>query len=377
MGRRSQASMEYLNTYGIAALVAAVVIFALYQLGVFGGLNSSQNVCIPSSGFSCSVPIMSASGILNSTIGQLTQTITVIATACTLNATLTGATFNTISSTSLTSGQKTGLSFHCPLLSSNAPIGTQFSGYLWIKYNQNNGGTQNVVQAVGQVKATVKMPASSSTTTTSSTTSSTSTISFTVGSDKLAVTCGVGTGYQGYGGWVSGSPCSTTLTIPGQTYPLYLCGAADGIEYNGGFSSTSYTLDNYDVNKYATVGHQGSNGCAAVYTDEDLIVGGIGVGNSVYTLYTGSASVQYTVSTPNALVIILASCGYAACSAHLPLFPHDPLSTCTEASTFTGPDNQESFYIATCLSSAPGTYTATLNPQANSHTAMAAYVFPN
>lgn len=52
---KGQSAMEYLMTYGWAILVIAIVLVALFSLGVFGGHLSTA--CIAQSGFSCSGPI--------------------------------------------------------------------------------------------------------------------------------------------------------------------------------------------------------------------------------------------------------------------------------------------------------------------------------
>jgi hypothetical protein len=49
---RLQSAMEYLMTYGWAILIIAVVLVALFALGIFGG-SPLATTCIPSSGFQC------------------------------------------------------------------------------------------------------------------------------------------------------------------------------------------------------------------------------------------------------------------------------------------------------------------------------------
>lgn len=71
-----QSAMEYLMTYGWAILVIAIVMVALFGLGILGGGGSSlATTCLANSGFSCSTPIFSAStGNLVVTVGQATGT---------------------------------------------------------------------------------------------------------------------------------------------------------------------------------------------------------------------------------------------------------------------------------------------------------------
>ena len=50
---RLQSAMEYLMTYGWAILVIAIVLVALYALGVFNGTAFLHPSCIASSGYIC------------------------------------------------------------------------------------------------------------------------------------------------------------------------------------------------------------------------------------------------------------------------------------------------------------------------------------
>jgi hypothetical protein len=50
--KRAQSAMEYLMTYGWAILIIAVVLAALFQLGVFSGIGA-PTFCIAQAGFSC------------------------------------------------------------------------------------------------------------------------------------------------------------------------------------------------------------------------------------------------------------------------------------------------------------------------------------
>ena len=53
MDFKLQSAMEYLMTYGWAILVIAIVLVALYALGVFNGTAFLQPSCIASSGYIC------------------------------------------------------------------------------------------------------------------------------------------------------------------------------------------------------------------------------------------------------------------------------------------------------------------------------------
>jgi hypothetical protein len=66
--------MEYLMTYGWAILITAVVLGALFSLGVFSNPIGST-VCVAGSGFYCSnLAYSHSSGTVTATIGQSTGT---------------------------------------------------------------------------------------------------------------------------------------------------------------------------------------------------------------------------------------------------------------------------------------------------------------
>ncbi|MGI0100829.1 MAG: hypothetical protein ACREBH_03905 [Candidatus Micrarchaeaceae archaeon] len=67
--------MEYLMTYGWAILIIAVVLGALFSLGVFSGNSLLGNACVASSGFLCQNPIYShATSNIVVSLGQNTGT---------------------------------------------------------------------------------------------------------------------------------------------------------------------------------------------------------------------------------------------------------------------------------------------------------------
>ncbi|HVA82902.1 MAG TPA: hypothetical protein VNF06_01935, partial [Candidatus Aquilonibacter sp.] len=132
-GRRAQSAMEYLMTYGWAILVIAVVLGALYQLGIFGTSTSfSGSSCLAATGFLCQTPVINTTGYLAVKFGEIgISTLTITSIACTTNTTVPSQTQGV--SLQLLSGQTARLAFDCPV-SSNA-IGTSFKGYLWLTYS--------------------------------------------------------------------------------------------------------------------------------------------------------------------------------------------------------------------------------------------------
>ena len=70
---KAQSAMEYLMTYGWAILIIAVVMVALFSLGIFN--PSFGTNCIPQSGYECTGAVFaSSSGAMSATIGQTTGT---------------------------------------------------------------------------------------------------------------------------------------------------------------------------------------------------------------------------------------------------------------------------------------------------------------
>jgi hypothetical protein len=227
--------MEYLMTYGWSILIIAVVLAALFALGIFGaGSNSGASACIPQSGFSCTGVLLVSNGVLSATFGVVGQTITITNTLCTQSASLpTSPSYSSVGPISLSSSQKTLLPFSCTLSSSNAPIGTSFSGYLWVQYKTSSG--QQQVQRFAQVKAAVR--------------------SVGIASSPLSFVYNSGTG-----------SAASTLSVSVTGSPsLVICGASETTGQGGSYSVSYTTIDAYDPDTFATViGHQASGACTFV-----------------------------------------------------------------------------------------------------------------
>jgi len=145
--------MEYLMTYGWAIVVVAVVIGVLFALGVFSpSTGGSTNSCIAISGFRCSGAVLTSSGILSMNIGQLISgPITVTSIGCTSNA--TAPTMQTlVPPVSLPASALVSENFSC--FSGTQPLGTKFTGFIWIGYTPSGSSTSTVIR-LGAVKATV------------------------------------------------------------------------------------------------------------------------------------------------------------------------------------------------------------------------------
>ena len=129
-----QSAMEYLMTYGWAILIVAVVLGALYSMGIFNGANFLGGTCVAAPGYLCSNPLMATDGTLSLTYGYQGPNVTVVGFACT-NTTTAPSSFAPSGSSNLEPGQEESVSVSCPL-PSGATIGTPYSGYLWVEYDQ-------------------------------------------------------------------------------------------------------------------------------------------------------------------------------------------------------------------------------------------------
>ena len=163
--------MEYLMTYGWAILIIAVVLGALFSLGVFSGGALLGTSCVAGSGYVCQNPVMGLTGQLSFTFGQNTGSSiydTNLACAATANsAGLPAASgspwvpIGTIGNSGtgntaneLVSGQTvsvagltcySGVSGNANMLAAygsggSVPIGTPFSGALYVSYATTEGG---------------------------------------------------------------------------------------------------------------------------------------------------------------------------------------------------------------------------------------------
>ncbi|MCL5101850.1 MAG: hypothetical protein M1544_00635 [Candidatus Marsarchaeota archaeon] len=71
--KKAQSAMEYLMTYGWAILIIAIVLAALFSLGIFSSSSFTGTTCIASSGFLCSSPVWTNGNFIAS-LGQSTGT---------------------------------------------------------------------------------------------------------------------------------------------------------------------------------------------------------------------------------------------------------------------------------------------------------------
>jgi hypothetical protein len=160
MGKRfkAQSAMEYLMTYGWAILIIAVVLGALFSLGVFSGSSLLGTSCIATPGYLCQNPVLSPTGTLTLTIGQSTGVTEynaiffVSPQSSGLNSVGFPKTFSigSPSGNNLASGQTISLSFP-GVVSNPSAVGTPFSGYIWLNYSSTSGGPATISQKIATV----------------------------------------------------------------------------------------------------------------------------------------------------------------------------------------------------------------------------------
>ena len=160
---KAQSAMEYLMTYGWAILIIAVVLGALFQLGVFNSTSLLGSACIAQSGFYCSNPVLSTSGVLTVTVGQATGTtftntyVYFVPSGTTFSSSDPSAYIGT-----LNSGQEVNVNIPLGVGSpypSSYTVGTPLSGYLYLQYTDVYG---TVIQnEIGTVTTKVTQTSSS------------------------------------------------------------------------------------------------------------------------------------------------------------------------------------------------------------------------
>ena len=140
-------------TYGWAILIIAVVLGAFLQLGVFSNNKFGPSVCIPEPGFECSGAILSGTGALSLTFGQVSSgSITVTGLSCT-NTDSVGKIYSVGGIGTIQSGDQRTITFYCPV--SSSAVGTPFTGTLWIQYSTRaRGGGQ--LSEIGRFSGSVQ-----------------------------------------------------------------------------------------------------------------------------------------------------------------------------------------------------------------------------
>ncbi len=144
--RKAQSAMEYLMTYGWAILIIAVVLGALFSLGIFSSGALLGTSCIALSGYLCSSPTLHT-GTLTAIIGQATGSswtstyLLFTAYGAATPATAMFAGTNGMSVGTLSSGQTVTFTTGNYINSAGAvtalptSVGSSVSGTIWAYYS--------------------------------------------------------------------------------------------------------------------------------------------------------------------------------------------------------------------------------------------------
>jgi hypothetical protein len=148
---RAQSAMEYLMTYGWAILIVAIVLGALYSMGVFSASSTISTSCVPSSGYYCSISSYAHGSNIIANVGQNTGTNWgswgyVFCSGCTLTTTGPSAlTYNTLltGSNTLSPGAQVPVLLPVP---SGTPstVGTVVAGTIWVCWSNGWGISGNI-----------------------------------------------------------------------------------------------------------------------------------------------------------------------------------------------------------------------------------------
>lgn len=139
---KAQSAMEYLMTYGWAILIIAVVLIALFSLGVFK--PSSGSTCLGQAGFICQNAVYTPAGNVVATVGQATGTnwatanimfVPSGAVTSVANALVCGASGAINTCNSITNGLASGVTAPVTLAATaSVSPGASVAGQLWAQY---------------------------------------------------------------------------------------------------------------------------------------------------------------------------------------------------------------------------------------------------
>ena len=157
--QKAQSAMEYLMTYGWAILIVAIVLAALFSLGVFSSGALIGTTCIASPGFLCSVPIVQGT-TFTATLGQSTGSMWTNTVFCFVpNGSPSPSScsgYPSSTANTLLSGQTETHSFTIDSSSSSD------SGSIWAQYSTDGYSGLMSELAIVTIKGLTATPSSSS-----------------------------------------------------------------------------------------------------------------------------------------------------------------------------------------------------------------------
>ncbi len=370
---QAQSAMEYLMTYGWSILIIAIALVVLFELGVFNGSGSGiPTSCVAQSGFLCSNPVMDTSGNVLINFGQsLGSQITITATACT-NSTAPPNSNQWIqqplNNPTFFNGVTGTLGFKCTLPSNT--IGSDFSGRLWIQYQ--NHGVPNQETNIGVFTGKVGTSTSINLGNTGSGSSGTQgeTLSGVATSPTITYNSNFGT-------------TSTSATVSSGN--MIFCAGAVGLYNSQGQNAgltPSWTTTTNDIYSSTNVGQQTDLTCSAsAIAGANVVIGAIGVTTNLpYTVTSSSGqgsgdsySISYTLSHLS-YVVILVACGEEGSSVGSCSITNNLPSGCSNKFSVSGHnDYAESVLGIVCNDQSAGSYSFNILAFGYPNSAMVSY----
>ena len=304
--QKAQSAIEYLMTYSWAILLTAIILSAMFTLGVFDSKKATSNVCIFSAPFICTNTSMSTSGNLTISFGQATfSPLEVTAIRCNSNGDT--VTMNAVSPNRYIGiGGVASLKVLCYDGSGvfSRDVGTQYSGYVVINYTEVQTGISKTITAkLSQKVTTVAVATTSSVSTTSttstieSTTSTTSTTTTSIPYAAITLTnlqsTGTSTNFQ------------QQLIVPTSSYSSYINSNWTNVE----FTASAPISTSGNVPLYAWIESGASNSASSTTIWVNLssnTIGAAGSDSNTLTIYMSfltdnvmTSSTSYTGIAPN------------------------------------------------------------------------------
>ena len=155
---KAQNAMEYLLTYGWAFLIIAVVLTAMFALGIFTPGQFAGQECLLPAGFNCLNFFMSSNGQLIINLLQATQTpLNITGFNCTSNSTMKLIKIQPVNQIYMPIGSNSSFTIRCytmgNVVASLSP-GQLYTGNLGFNYTEATTGFPHVALGKIAVKVT-------------------------------------------------------------------------------------------------------------------------------------------------------------------------------------------------------------------------------